>query len=205
MGKNKPGVGSHFLLQGIFPTQELNLCLLWLLHWQVASLPLAPLGKPKRRCMALQTGPPEWFPYSEFTDIIHSCLPRVLSQPFKQVQLSICSLWHIYCDMCFNLNISFITDETDREECGFSSCCCSVSQSRLTLCDPIDWSTPGLPVPHPLPESAQVHAHYICDAVQTSHPLTPFSPSSLHLSEHQDLFQWVPSLNQMTKILELQL
>ena len=143
MGKNKPGVGSHFLLQGIFPTQELNLCLLCLLHWQVASLPLAPPGKPKRRCMALQIGPPEWFPYSEFTDIIHSCLLRVLSQPFKQVQLSICSLWHIYFDMCFNLNISFITDETDWEECGFSSCCCSVSQSRLTLCDPKDWGPPG--------------------------------------------------------------
>ena len=44
-GKNA-GVGCHFLLQGIFPTQGSNLCLLCLLHWQVGSLPLAPPGKP---------------------------------------------------------------------------------------------------------------------------------------------------------------
>ena len=43
-GKNS-GVGCHFLLQGIFPTQTLNQCLLCLLHWQVGSLPLTPLGK----------------------------------------------------------------------------------------------------------------------------------------------------------------
>ena len=43
-GKNT-GVGCHDLLQGIFPTQRLNLCLLHLLHWQADSLPLAPPGK----------------------------------------------------------------------------------------------------------------------------------------------------------------
>ena len=40
------GVGCHFLLQGIFLTQESNLCLLGLLHWQADSLPLSPLGSP---------------------------------------------------------------------------------------------------------------------------------------------------------------
>ena len=52
-------------------------------------------------------------------------------------------------------------------------CCCSVTQSCPTLCDPMDWSVPGLPVLHHLPEFAQVHAHCIGDAAQPSHPLSP--------------------------------
>ena len=56
-----------------------------------------------------------------FTDTIHSCLLQVLSHSFKQVQVSICSLWHISLDMGFNLNISFITDETDWADCDLGS------------------------------------------------------------------------------------
>ena len=67
----------------------------------------------------------------------------------------------------------------------------SVAQSCLTLCDPMDCSTPGLPVPHHLLEFAQVHVHCIGDAIQPSHPLTPSSPSALNLSQHQGLFQQV--------------
>ena len=51
--------------------------------------------------------------------------------------------------------------------------CCSVSQSCLTLCNSMDCSTPGLPVPHHLPEFAQVHVHCINDVIQPSHPLMP--------------------------------
>ena len=67
----------------------------------------------------------------------------------------------------------------------WKTCCCSVTQAYPTLCDPVDCSTPGLPVPHHLPRFAQVHVHCIGDAVQTSHPLTPSSPSALNLSQHQ--------------------
>ena len=67
----------------------------------------------------------------------------------------------------------------------------------------MDCSTPCLPVPHHLPEFAQVHVHCISDAVQPSHLLVPSSPSALHLSQHQGLFQWVVCLHQMSKILEL--
>ena len=56
------------------------------------------------------------------------------------------------------------------------SCCCSVSQSCPALHDPMDCSTPGLPVPHHLPEFAQVDVHSIDYAIQPSHPLMPFSP-----------------------------
>ena len=84
-------------------------------------------------------------------------------------------------------------------------CCCSVPQSCPTLCNSIDYSMPGLSVPHHLPKFAQVHVHCIDDAIQPSHPLTPSSSSAFSLSQHQGLFQWVGCLHQMTKILELQL
>ena len=60
-------------------------------------------------------------------------------------------------------------------------CCCSVAQSCLTLCDPMDCSTTGLPVFHHLPEFAQVHVHCVSDAIQPSHPLIPSSLSALDL------------------------
>ena len=59
------------------------------------------------------------------------------------------------------------------------------SPSRVNSCNPMDCSTPGLTVPHHLPEFAQVHVHCIGDAVQSSHALTPSSPSALNLSQHQ--------------------
>ena len=65
----------------------------------------------------------------------------------------------------------------------------SVIQLCLTLCDPMNHSMPGLPVPHHLPELVGVHIHSISDAVQPSHPLTLPSPSALDLSQHQGLFQ----------------
>ena len=62
------------------------------------------------------------------------------------------------------------------------SCYCSVSKLCLTLHDPLDCSLPGLPVPHHVLETAQVHAHCISDAIQLSHPLSPSSPSALNIS-----------------------
>ena len=63
------------------------------------------------------------------------------------------------------------------------------SPSHVRLCDPMDCSTPGLPVPPHLLEFGQVHVHCISDAVQLSHPLMPSSPSAHNLSQHQGLFQ----------------
>ena len=57
-------------------------------------------------------------------------------------------------------------------------CCCSVTQSFPTPCNPLYCSTPGLSVPHHLLESAQVHDHWIGDVIQPSHPLLSFSPSA---------------------------
>ena len=73
---------------------------------------------------------------------------------------------------------------------------CSVAKSRLTLLRPIDYSTPGFPVLHCLPEFIQTHVHWVSDAIQPSHPLSSPSPSTFSLSQHQGLFQWVSSLHQ---------
>ena len=81
--------------------------------------------------------------------------------------------------------------------------CYSVVQLCPTLCEPMDCSTPGLPVLHHLPKFAQVHVHCIGDAIQLSHPLMPFSPSAFNLSQHPGIFQWVSCSHQMTKILEI--
>ena len=81
----------------------------------------------------------------------------------------------------------------------------SVAQSCLTLCDPMDCSTPGFPVHHQLPELVQTHVHQVSDAVQPSHPLLSPSPPTFNLSQHQGIFQWVNSLHQVTKVLEFQL
>ena len=66
-------------------------------------------------------------------------------------------------------------------------CCCSVAQSRLTLCDSMDYNTPGFPVLYHLLELAQTHLHWVSDATQLSHPLSPLSPPAFNLSQHQGL------------------
>ena len=66
-------------------------------------------------------------------------------------------------------------------------------------------NTPGLPVHHQLPESTQTHVHRVGDAIQPSHPLSSPSLPALHLSQNQGLFQWVSSLHQVARVLELQL
>ena len=78
----------------------------------------------------------------------------------------------------------------------------SVTQSCLTPCNPMDCSTPGLPVHYQLPEFTQTHVHWIGDAIQPSHLLSPTSAPAFNLSQHQGLFKWVSSLHQ---VLEFQL
>ena len=81
----------------------------------------------------------------------------------------------------------------------------SVAQSCLTLCNPMNCSTPDLPVHHQLPEFTQTHIHWVDDAIQPSHSLSPPSPPAPNPSQHQSLFQWVNSSHEVAKVLELQL
>ena len=71
----------------------------------------------------------------------------------------------------------------------------SVTQLCPILCDPMNRSTPGLPVHHQLPEFTQTHVHQVGDAIQPSHPLSSPSPPAPNLSQHQSfpmsqLFAW---------------
>ena len=81
----------------------------------------------------------------------------------------------------------------------------SVIQSYLTLCDPMDYSSPSLSVHHHLPELTQTHVHWVSDAIQPFHPLSSPSPPAFSLSKHQGHFQWVSFSHQVAKVLEFQL
>ena len=78
----------------------------------------------------------------------------------------------------------------------------SVAQSCLTLCNPMDCSTPGLPVHHQLPEFT--HVHWVNDSIQSSQPMSSPSSPTISLSQHQGLLEWVSSSHQMAKVLEFQ-
>ena len=76
-----------------------------------------------------------------------------------------------------------------RDECVSYLKFSSVAQLCPTLCDPMNCSTPGLPVHHHLPEFTQTHVHRVGDAIQPSHPLSSPSPPAPNPSQHQSLFQ----------------
>ena len=81
----------------------------------------------------------------------------------------------------------------------------SVAQSCPTLCNPMNRSTPGLPVHHQFPEFTQTHVHRVSDATQPSYPLSSPPPLAPNPSQHQSLFQWVNSSHEVAKVLEFQL
>ena len=81
----------------------------------------------------------------------------------------------------------------------------SVAQSCPSLWDPMNHSTPGLPVHHQLLEFTQTQVYRVGDAIQPSHPLSSPSPPAPNPSQHQGLFQWVNSSHQVAQVLEFQL
>ena len=81
----------------------------------------------------------------------------------------------------------------------------SVAQSCPTLCDPMNHSTPGLPVHRQLSEFTQTQVHQVSDAIQPSHPRSSPSPPAPNPAQHQSLFQWLNSSHEVAKVLEFQL
>ena len=75
----------------------------------------------------------------------------------------------------------------------------SVAQLCLTLWDPMDCRTPGLPVHHQLPEFTQTQVHQVGDAIQLSHHLSSPFPPAFNLPQQQGLFQWVSSSHPVAK------
>ena len=134
--------------------------------------------------------------------------------PFWRIQLlfkssQLCPWWHqIYTnDLSLNSEyereFEFFLSINIRQL--FSVQFNSVAQSCPTLCDPMNCSTPGLPVHHQLPEFTQIHIHRVSDAIQPSHPLSSPSPPAPNPSQHQSLSQWVNSSHEVAKVLEFQL
>ena len=152
-------MGCHALLQGIFLTQGLNACLPYLPHHQADSLPLCHLESHINYYLSINQGNPE------------------------------ASHWSLQGN--FTLTIIFANKVSqlgwmaDISSVQFSS----VTQSCPTLCDPMNSSTPGLPVHHQLPDFTQTHVHKVSDAIQSSYPLLSPSPPIFNLSQHQGLFK----------------
>ena len=157
------GVGCHALLQEISETRSPTL--------QVDSLPFDPQGKPMNTGVGSLSLLQGNFPSQELNQSLPNC--RLILY-----QLS-------YSKVFERLSVS------------------SVTQSCLTLCDPMNRSKPGLPVHHKLPEFTHTHAHRISDAIQPSHPLPSPSPPAPNHSQHQSLFQWIKSSHEVAKVLEL--
>ena len=110
--------------------------------------------------------------------------------------------WSVTCfmHMCFGPQLCHMSLLCSCTKVQFNS----VTQSCLTLCGFMDYSMPGFPVHHQLPELAQTHVHWVGDAIQPSHPPSSPSPSAFNLPQHQGLSQWVSSLHQVAKVLALQ-
>ena len=138
---------------------------------------------------------PSWYDYCIFLRIyIEMC------STFSC--LSCMHLWSTFGT--WNFHVLGATNSMERMEISsvqFSS----VAQSCPTLCDPMDCSTPGLPVHHLILELTQSHVHWLGDAIQLSHPLLFPSPPAFNLSQRQGLFKWVSSSHQVAKVLEFQL
>ena len=140
----------------------------------------------------------DWFPlgWTGWISLQSKGLPRFFSK----------TTVHQWLKLTFSFAFSFLLFHgvfTPRLTSGlhFSS----VAQSCLTLCDPMNRSTPGLPVHHQLPEFTETYVHRVGDAIQPSHPLSSPSPPAPNPSQHQSLFQWVNSSNEVAKVLEFQL
>ena len=129
----------------------------------------------------------EQLTFSFFRVYIYTCIHSFTKLSLRNYK----SLWHMV-----NENSSIFLYSVQ-----FSS----VAQSCLTPWDPMNCSTPGLPVHHQLQEFTQTQVHWVSDAIQPSHPLSSPSPPAPNPSQHQSLFQWVNSSREVAKVLEFQL
>ena len=109
-------------------------------------------------------------------------------------------LCHEFVNIYLNLSILFqllLKRKINWYESLCCCCCCSAAKSCSTLCDPMKCSTPGFSILHRILMFAQIHVHWVSDAIQLSHPVSSPSSPALNLSQHQGLFQWAVSGGQI--------
>ena len=117
--------------------------------------------------------------------------------------------WGSFHEICQRERAECQESTGKREEKSFLLCTISVqfssvAQSCPTPCNPMNCSTPSLPVHHQLLEPTQTHVHRVGDAIQSSHPLlSPSTPAPIP-SQHQSLFQWINSSHEVAKLSESQ-
>ena len=135
-------------------------------------------------------------------------IPDLISGLEDLLENNVCPLQHSGLENSMDFTVygvpkrwTWLNDFQNEQDIQFSS----VVQSCPTLCDPMNRSTPGLPVHHQLLEFTQPHIHWVSDAIQPSHPLSSPSPPACNSSQHQSLFQWVNSSHEVAKVLEFQL
>ena len=192
------GVGSHSLLWRIFPTQELNQGLLYS-RWLLLLLS----GNKKKYNIF-------WL-HRENTMYEESCFCFKLMCDFSGPiignykgftwQASLGKLPSPYQNWSIASGLQPLRGAAvkDSKPPQFSSV---QSLSRVRLCDPMNHSTPGLPIHHQLPEFIQTHVYRVSDAIQPSHPLSSPSPPAPNPSQHQSLFPRVNSSHEVAKVLE---
>ena len=135
----------------------------------------------------LQLHPPLQFPEPPFSSPMKLYLS--VNPSCACVYTHVMYMWDMYIFVWYILSVQFS----------------SVSRSCPTLFDPMNCSTPCLPVHHQLLKFTQTHVHQVSDAIQPSHPLSSPSPPASNPSQHHSLFQWVNSSHQVAKVLEFQL
>ena len=141
---------------------------------------------------------------SDSTSYLISCLSEVKISTLQGFCVDLPPNIHIVIQGK-ELSLAWLIYKTKFWFALFSILFSSVTQSCPTLCDPMNRSTPGLPVHHQLPEFTQTHIHWVGDTIQPSHPLSSPSPPAPNPSQHQSLFQWANSMHEVAKVLEFQL
>ena len=123
-----------------------------------------------------------WDTHSAYVGYFCHSLPFYIMFLFFASVKKNCFKWLVFISDCFFCLIKSLFNQIR-----------SVAQSCPTLCNPMNHSTPGLPVHHQLPEFTETHIHRDSDAIQPSHPLSSPSPPAPNPSQHQSFFQWVNS------------
>ena len=146
----------------------------------------------------------QWVYNCHFSQLHHSLVFYCFNAPFNYwlcYSLSFINVLFVNLDCFFYRGFSFPYIHRNSICFDDSVQFSSVAQSCPTLCDPMNRSTPGLPVHHQLPEFTQTHVHRVSDAIQPSHLLSFPSPPAPNPSQHQGLFQWVNSLREVAKVI----